>query len=559
MATIDKIRVSHSEYSERLLNHMAAGTFGGFKKAEPPAKSPARLRAERVSTGTSRILFTHNFDGEKNLGEVGPIRSYYLDYDRLRMRSWQALLESEIAQIVINRFTTWVIGKGLRLQSEPDELVLGSEGIKINAQDFSKLVERRHAIWAKSSDSDYAGLKNKNQRAKEAFKNAYVGGDVLLILRYENDRVNIQLVDGQHIQSPMPGFGNEYMAQVLPNGNRIIHGVELSPEGEHVAYYVRKSGSTFETDRIPVRGNSAGLVMARLIYGSEYRLDNVRGLPLLSVILETAKKLERYKEATVGSAEERQKISYFIKHDIASDGASPILSHLAVASGADPNNDIPKTDDGEVLAERIAVSTNKQVFNMGLHQTLEALESKNELYFKDFYTVNIDLLCACVGIPPNVALSKYDSNYSASRAAIKDWEHTLNVTRDNFSYQFDQTIYDFWLEVEILRNKIQAPGYIDARLRDNFMALTAYRNARWAGANVPHIDPMKEVQAERLKLGATGASIPLTTVEAATEALNGGDSDANLDQFAQELQRSKDLGIELPQPEIPTTGTSQGE
>jgi len=117
------------------------------------------------------------------------------------------------------------------------------------------------------------------------------------------------------------------------------------------------------------------------------------------------------------------------------------------------------------------------------------------------------------------------------------------VTRNNFSSTFYQNIYNFWLETEILKNKIQAPGYLKAAQENDIMVLDAYRNARFVGPPVPHIDPVKEVAAERLKLGDTAASIPLTTIEAATERLNGGEAASNMEQYSTELQKSKDLDI----------------
>lgn len=78
------------------------------------------------------------------------------------------------------------------------------------------------------------------------------------------------------------------------------------------------------------------------------------------------------------------------------------------------------------------------------------------------------------------------------------------------------------------------------------MAIEAFQGARFTGSMFPHIDPLKEAQAERLKLGALGGAVPLTTVEAATEALNGGDSRANIEQYALELEEAKELGIEIP-------------
>lgn len=522
----------------------------------PPRESVTPTKKAQMITrsgvyGRNTGYYTHLYTGEKNLGEMGPVRVYALDYDKLRFRSWQAMLESDVAQIVVGKFVTWVVGVGLKLQSEPKTEVLESEGVTIDIEKFSKLVEARYDTWSKSTESDYSGMKTKNMLSAVAYKNAIVGGDVLLVMRYENDNVNIQLIDGGHLGSPLGE--NEYNTQAQAEGNYISNGIEKNQRGEHVAFYVRKVGTYNEYERIPAKGKKSGLVMAKLIYGLEYRLDNDRGMPFISVVLETAKKMERYKEATLGSAEERQKIAYTIEHQLGSTGEDPrgsaLSRTLARAIGNDTDDDIPVTADGEVLADKVSATFNKQTINMPINSTLKSLESKNELYFKDFYDVNMDYVCASLGIPPNVAMSKFDANFSASRAALKDWEHTLTVRRSEFSAQFDQTIYNFWLEIEILKNKIQAPGYLIAR-KANPMLITAYRNARFVGANVPHIDPVKEVTAERLKLGATGASIPLTTVEAATEALNGGYSDSNFGQYAKELQKSKDLGIEIVVPEL---------
>lgn len=523
-----------------------------FVKSFLPDKNiqPVKKSASRRLTHT----YTHNFNGEKNLGEMGPIKNYALDYDKLRYRSWQAMLESEVAQIVINKFITWVIGTGLKLQSEPNKTVLSSEGIDLDTNAFSEIIEARYDVWSQSKESDYSTMKNGKLMESVAYKNAIVGGDVLLLLRYQNENISVQLIDGQHLGSPLGE--NEYNTLAQENGNYISNGIEKDSTGQHIAYFVRKPGLSFEYERIPARSTKTGLVIAKLIYGLEYRIDNDRGMPLISVVLETAKKMERYKEATLGSAEERQKIAYTIEHQLGSTGEDPrntILARtIARSQGVNPEDDIPVTIDGEVLADRVSATTNKQTINMPVNSSLKSLESKNELYFKDFYNVNMEFVCAALGIPPNVAMSKFDANFSASRAALKDWEHALIVRRNEFSSQYNQTIYDFFLEIEILRNKIQAPGYLLAKSRGNYMVVTAYRKARFVGSNVPHIDPVKEVLAERSKLGPLGANIPLTTAERATEALNGGDSDSNFEQFATELEYLESLGLN-PKPEVKAT------
>ncbi len=176
---------------------------------------------------------------------------------------------------------------------------------------------------------------------------------------------------------------------------------------------------------------------------------------------------------------------------------------------------------------------------------MESIEAKQEGTFSDFYMPNVYMACAAIGIPPEVALSKYDSNFSASRAALKDWEHTIKVDRSEFSFQFYKPIFGYWFDLQVLSLNIMAPGYLNAFLAKDQMTMDAYKSGRFIGANVPHIDPLKEVEAERAKLGPLADHLPLTTVEKSTEILNGGDSENNIKKFAQELKEGGNNGLEL--------------
>lgn len=517
------------------------GVFDFFKKKQVESVS---IKKQPSAFERGRVLFTHTFTGEKNLGELGPIKAYTPDYYSLSVRAWQAFLESDICHTVINRYATWVIGSGLKMQTEPVKKILQKKGINID-QEFNEDVEARWTIYSKSKRCDYSGRKSLGQIAKEAFINGINGGDVLLVLRYQNKQKTIQMIDGCHVKSPQGG--SDYMPQYLSNGNYIKNGIEYSNIGEIEAYHVQNWNLKYE--RIPAKSEVTGLTVAFMFYGSTYRIDSSRGIPLLSVIFETIKKLERYKEATVGSAEERQKIAFSVEHNIASTGENPLAQQMTKAFNyVEGSEDLPIDQAGKELASTVAATTNKQAFNLPPGAKLVQLSSDNELNFPGFYEPNVDIVCSAVGIPPDVAKSKYNSNFSASRAALKDWEHTLNVKRADFVEQFYKPIYEFWFHIEVLENNIQATGYLTAFNKNDFTTVEAYRNVRFIGAPVPHIDPEKEVRAARLKLGDTGSSIPLSTVEAVTESLNGGEAYENMDQYAKELEQSKSLGIKL---EIP--------
>jgi capsid protein len=506
-----------------------------------PENNGVQKRADfSTPGGVYTPLFAVSFTGEKTLGGIGPIRNYRPNYEALRLRSWQSYYESEVSHTVVNAYIKWVIGKGLKLQCEPLKEVLSLEGINLDSKQFTKTVEARYQAWSKSRMSDYANMKSKNELSSTAFKNGELGGDVLVILRYIDDCVKVQLVDASHVKSP--GMGTEYFPQILQNGNRLVNGVEFAPSGEHVAYYVQDFQLNYT--RIPAK-NDYGMLCAWLYYGKEYRLDNMRGIPNLSTVLEKLATLERYASAALGSAEERQKIAYVIEPDVNAIPQQPLVKDMVKAHDyyRGITSQLPVDAEGKEIANTVAASTNKQTFLMPSGLKMKSIESKQELFFKEFHSTNVELICACLGIPPNVAMMLYTESFSSSRAALKDWEHTLNVRRNSFSAGFEQPIFNFWLETEILKNKIQAPGYIKARMEKNYMVVEAYRNARFVGAPVPHIDPLKEVMAERAKLGDAGKSLPLTTLESATENLNGGESFANMEQFSEELKEAQRLNI----------------
>lgn len=501
------------------------------------------------NTGTLVATYIKSFDGEKNFGEIGQIIDYRPDYEALRLRSWQSYLESEITQMIVNRQLTWIIGKGLKLQSQPELKALESEGIGLDSlrkQEITENIESRWGIFANSVRSSESHEMDVHDIARTVKKNSFLGGDVLVVMRYENGVV-LDLFDGGDVQSPMGG--DDYFGMATENGHVIRNGIEMTKRGKHVAYFVRNKN--YEFTRIPAYSEATGCRTAFLVYGMRARLNHTRGLPLVSVMLETLAKLDRYKEATVASAEEIAKIAYQIVHDNYSTGENPLKSRLARAYDSNRGGELPTDDLGQKLADKVVATTNKQAFNMPVGAELKLLESnKRELYFGDFYDKNLNIVCAALGIPPDVAKQMFDGSYSASRAALKDWEHTLGLLRDDMAKQFYSRVYDFWLDVEILKNKIDLPGYVVAQKNKNYTIIDSYKRARWVGATVPHIDPVKEVKAVRSKLGDLAGNIPLTTIEKATEELNGGDWHDNFDQFKTEVDAANTLGIKKDAPPI---------
>lgn len=478
-------------------------------------------------------IITVPFDGEKTPAELGPVRKILPDHTRLRLRSFEAELKSDVIKIITGKFFKWVVGSGLKIQVEPNEIVLKTEKVNVKLGDFRTNTENRFRLFCESKRSDYAMQQNLHRLAKDAFRTSFLGGDCLVVLRVENAELNVQVIDGEQVQTPFLDK-NKWVEQAEARGNVIKHGIERNKRGHHIAYYVKvESKDKFygEFERVEAVGERTGRKMAWMIYGIKHRIDHVRGIPATTSILEKVEKLDRYTEATVGAAEERAKIPFFIEHGKDSTGENPFKKQMVVAMGKQDNaaSETEGYHAGAKTAMTIAASTSKQVFNLPIGSKLTALHSNVEIQYESFWNAVFTSIAASLDVPPEVALQAYKNNYSASRAAINGWEYIVKMYRKKVADDFYQPIYDLWLELEVLKNKIEAPQFIKLLSNQNHVAIQAYSKARFIGNNMPHIDPKKEIEAIM-----TVVEKKIVSMEQATEILNLGDWNENYKKIKEE-------------------------
>lgn len=504
-----------------------AEKFLGLFKSGKDIKSWAEQEASNLETksayyGHEYPVFEKGWDAEKTQGELGAPVDYDILHYTLSVRSWQIFLESDIAKLLINGYVNWVVGAGLTLQAEPKDDVIENNGF--DKDKYVTIAEARFRLHAISRKSSYNARGNMHALAAKALKAAIVGGDVLVIFRYQ-DGVNIELVDGRNVGNP---FGTDYEYQAEERGNCIKHGVEINKKGEHVAYYVKDKQN--EWKRVVAKGRKTGRIQACLIYGDEYRVDDVRGLPLYSASIEKLKKIDRYIEACVSGTEERSKVSYYTHHNHFSDGTDPLAQGAMSAYTDDDGKEVNISLDE--MNRQITRTINKMAVNMPPGSELRVLDSTVELNAGKFTKDMVIYISASLGLPYEVAVMMYENSFSASRMASQSWQHIMDVKRDAFCFDFYKIAYDIQLEMDILNGKINAPGYLQAMLEKDYIQLEAYRAARFVGTGVPQADPSKEVKASVLKIQNY-----LSSIEKETEYLGSGDAKSNIEQLGKEFKK----------------------
>ncbi len=489
------------------------------------------VSADSNYRGDLATFRTGVFDGEKTPGELGPVYDLKTNPEALRLRAYEADLTNDVIKTITGKFFKWVIGSGMKLQAELNEKVLKTEGVNCSLDKFRSDAEARFEVFSNSTVSDFSGMENLHTKAQEAFKAAFFG-DVLIVLRVIDGFPNVQVIDGEHVKTPFLDNVN-WEEKAKERKNFIRNGIEIDSRGKHIAYYVHSNDSESllgKFERISAYGEKSKCKMAWMIKMAQHRIDNDRGIPVISSILEKVSTLDRYTNATVATAEERAKMVYAIEHELGSTGENPLVANIRKTSGIGSTGSNDSSYDlAKETASTIRVTTSKQVVNMPQGSKLSALYSQSEIQFEPFWKAIFVSLCAAIDIPPEVALQQYNSNYSASRAAINGWDYIVKIYRKAFSDKFYQPFYALWLETEILRNKISAPSYLVNK--DNFMITEAYCKARFTGKNMPHIDPVKEVKAvvEMIEKG-------LISNEQGAETLNVGEWRENYNKLMQEQE-----------------------
>jgi lambda family phage portal protein len=431
------------------------------------------------------------YDGSKFAGGFGPTQLQHTDYWTLRKRSAQLFNENLYARGLIRRLVTNEINTGLTPEACPDENIIGLPEDSLN--EWSENVENRFQLWAKSPKlCDWYHRSTYGSIQRQARSEALVSGDVLVVLRQSQTTglPVVQLVSGDKIRTPVststPG--------TLRKGHEIKHGVELDKQKRHVAFWVQQDDLRFK--RLPANGEKSGRRLAWLVYGTDKRLDDVRGQPLLSIVLQSLKEIDRYRDSAQRKAVINSILAMFIEK------SEDKMGTLPVSGGAVRRDQIETTgNDGEARKYNIASQIPGLV--MEELQTGEKPvgfdSSGTDINFQQFESAILHSIAWANQVPPEILLLAFSNNYSASQAAINEFKIYLNMIWSHFGETFNTPIYIEWLISETLLGKIEAPGLLESwRTPTQYDVFAAWTNTEWYGSIKPSTDMLKQGKGSKM-------------------------------------------------------------
>ena len=455
-------------------------------------KNPFKKQALKNVDYNALSNFTNTFyDGDKFYGGFGPTKSEILDYWTLRRRSAQLFNENLYARGIIRRLITNEINTGLTPETRPDESIIGLP--EDSLVDWSENVENRYAIWGKNPK-----LCDWNHRAtfgaiqRTARTEALVGGDVLVVLHQSPMTLlpKVQLIRGERVRTPL--FSESSSLKV---GHRIKHGVELDLTNRVIAHWVTQDDGT--SKRVLAFGPRSGRRISWLVYGTDKRLDDIRGTPLLSICLQSLKEIDRYRDSTQRKVALASTLAIFMKKTEDKMGTLPLTggavrrekAHVTGGNptGTDRTFNIAKQIPGLVL-EELQHGEEPVGFN---HNT--------DVNFGPFEQMIVQGIAWGNEMPPEILMLSFSSNYSASQAATNEFKIYLNRIWMEFGDDMCNPVYVEWLLSETLTQKIESPGLLEA-WRDpmQYDVFGAWIATDWYGSIKPSIDVVKQAKGSKL-------------------------------------------------------------
>ena len=450
----------------------------------------------------------------------------------LRQRARDLYAGGGLARSGPQTLTTSVVGWGIQPKPKIDGDFLGMTDEA--REEAERNILREFRLWAENTMCDAQRQQNFYGLQHLAFLSMLMSGDVFALFGMKENRrtpyqTTVRLLEADRVCNPDSSGDSE--SKETESGGRIIDGVEIDKEGAVVRYHI--------ASRSPIAGaNSAELIWTPIeAYGKDTGYPNIlhvmtyerpeqrRGIPFVSAEIEALKQFTRYMNA-----------------ELAANVVSSMLTAFIVSAEDDGKfgledavNEDDKVTDDELQLELAPGA----IYNLPPGKKVETVNPlRSNAQFESFVNTCIMTIASSMGIPKEVLVKKYESNYTAARGALLDFWRTVRVYRTKFNNSFNQPVYEQWLSEAVATGRIEAPGFFDdPAIRQ------AWCGCLWMGASMGHVDPLKEANA-----AATRIANNLTTQEQEASEYNGNNFDEIMKQRKKEIALQRELAQEAGTP-----------
>lgn len=446
------------------------------------------------------------------------------DLPALRSRSRDLVRNVPIATGAIQTVVTNVVGDGLYLQSQVNRNRLGLT--EEQADEWQRQAEEEFTVWARNPD--FTGRQNWDELQALAMRSVLESGDSFVARRRRLDRgdtygLKLLFIEADRVSNPNDG----------QNTANLVDGIELDADGKPIAYHISTkhphdvtTGVKREWRRFELGGSTTGQPLILHLYHQQ-RVDQARGLPYLSPVIEAVKQLGNYSEAEAAAAVVASMFAVFVKRPM--------------PDGTDDRLAIGDTTDSVAPSQETTLK-NASVVELypGTDITVPDLKRPNT-GFEGFVSAIAKQIGVALELPYEVLLKSFTASYSASRAALEMAWQMFRTRRSWLAWKFCQPVYEWVITEAVASGRLAAPGFFnDPIIRE------AWLGSEWIGPANISIDPQAEARADQIDL-----EMQVKTRAQIIMERTGGSFEAKQAQLAKE-QRALVAAKLIPDPSAPS-------
>lgn len=441
--------------------------------------------------------------------------------------------ETVLGHSIVSSIVDGSIGTGLSCESAVNEKFFNGDVPHEVIVDVQNRLEALFGLWSKNPVfCDRRHQSNLAELERQAMTLGVSTGECFVLIRIvrNNDGYylpQIELINPVLVSSPN-----------MVDTKTIISGIEFDSRGREIAYYVKKVESDSPTasdwERIPKYTRSGRLQMIHMKFGV-IAPNQVRGTSVLMPLANNLVQIDRFNEANAAKAVIQSAIGFQIVKD------KDVIES--------PNNEVFEDILNAALEDEIANGTPEprmpnstvsvkpgMTLDLPAGNKLETVESTAPtVNYWDFINGNLKLMSGGRLPAPEKVLKSYLASYSASQASMQESQRVFELWVSLLADGCLNEIYKQFVWCVASEDLVEIPHFFDSQFHRD-----AWSECQWFGMALVHNDPVKAVRASILKINAG-----LSTREIEARNLTGKSWESIINQSAEEMQKVKELGIEL--------------
>lgn len=389
--------------------------------------------------------------------------------DEARRKARHLERNSEIINSIVYALERNIVGKGFNLQVRSDN------------DDWNNAVEALWQAWSKPGNCDMTGRYSLNELLNMIVRRKAVDGGILAVISVDlKDKwpLRVQMFEVDELYN----IGNIKSAV---NDNPIVGGIEVTPYGKPVAYYIKQNSFDSFVEPEPIR-----VPAERVLFLAEHnRPSEVREMTRFVRTLNKIHDLDEFFEAVSF----KQKINAAIAVWITSSSSGTVGNSLVAnaTAGATGGNTAP--------GKRIVPGSVNKLAPGEDVRTLVPSGQATEL--SDYNLAIMRQIAAGQGLSYEmISRDVSQVNYSSARQnLLEDWKVFEQEQKFIIEHFLDR-IFEELVNIAVMSGKLVAPA-------DYYTNPQKYLKHEFIGQGLPWLDPNKEADANKTMLETAQTSL----------------------------------------------------